>query len=312
MPTYGRADVVDRCLRALTRQTLAPESFEVIVADDGSPDHTCAITEKWAKQARDAGGADIVYSCAPNAGANAARNRGLSVSRAPIVLLINDDSIPAPTMLERHLMTHRMYEAEEYAVLGRVTVDPELPPSRLAALHLDRAFNAIGGRRELDWRWFFTCNVSVKKSLVIRAGSFEERMRYHEDLELAERLSHLGLRVIYNPDALAYHYHFLSEAEFLGIARREARALAVWAHKAPRLRPVLAEFGFEPALAIPAKLKNRARALLFNPATNGMWSMAARNCPTAIGPLALKIYLQIYQSEKRRWLLSLLNEERDK
>ena len=37
VPTYDRPDAIARFLDALVRQTLAPERFEVIIVDDGSP-----------------------------------------------------------------------------------------------------------------------------------------------------------------------------------------------------------------------------------------------------------------------------------
>jgi GT2 family glycosyltransferase len=143
----------------------------------------------------------------------------------------------------------------------------------------------------------------VKRSLLERHGLFEEKMRYHEDLELSERLSHHGLRVIYNPAALGHHWHVLTEDEFLGVARREARALVVWSRKAPRLFPVLADFGFEPALSAGARLKSLIRAAVVNRATIPFWAAVARRCPASLDPLALKVYLQIYQSELRNCLL---------
>lgn len=303
MPTYDRPGVVDRCLAALVEQTLSPDDFEVIVADDGSPTETRQVVARW--QARVTAPL-ITHLFQANAGANAARNLGIRASRGTFLLFINDDTIPSRCMLERHLNAHWEHGDDRVAVLGRVTVSPELPRSRLAALHLDRAFEAIGARRQLDWRWFFTCNISVNRALLERGGVFEEAMRYHEDLELSERLSHHGLRVVYEPEALGYHYHFLTEREFLGVARREARALVAWARKAPHLTGLLGEFGFEPALAASARWKNRARSVFVNRWTILPWCAAARCCPAALEGAALKIYLQVYQSAKRRCLLEEL------
>ena len=252
------------------------------------------------------GESNVRYLYQPNSGANRARNRGISAARAPLLLLINDDTIPSAGMLAEHLSAHRQHPEECVAVLGRVTVSPDLPPSRLAALHLDRAFAELGDRTELDWRSFFTCNVSVKKAFLERWGLFEEGIRYHEDLELSERLSHHGLRVVYRPAALGYHDHFMTEEEFLAVAQREARALAVWARKAPRLIPVLAEFGFEPALPASRRMKHRIAGAALNRWTIPFWCAVAGSCP--VEPLALRIYSQLYQTVKRRELRKLSYE----
>ena len=58
-----------------------------------------------------------------------------------------------------------------------------------AKLHLDANFSLWKGQTELDWRAFYTCNVSVKKSFLVKFGLFEESLRYHEDVELGARLA---------------------------------------------------------------------------------------------------------------------------
>lgn len=300
VPTYNRAPVLEHCLEALAAQDCDPGDFEVIVSDDGSRDATRATAEGYGARGKPA----VRYLHQENAGANRARNRAVAAAAAPLLLFINDDTIATPGMIGSHLAMHARHPDERIAVLGRVTVSPDIPPSRLAPLHLDYAFAQLRDRAELDWRAFFTCNVSVKKALLERGGLFEERVRYHEDLELAERLSHHGLRVVYSPEALGYHEHFLTEREFLEIARREAKALVAWSRIAPRLTPFLGEFGFEPALSAGARIRNRASDLVVNRATIPLWMWVARHVPAE--GMALRIYGKVYQSERRsslrRWL----------
>jgi len=40
LSTYNRADTLAKTLDYLTRKELAPSMFEVVVVDDGFPDHT--------------------------------------------------------------------------------------------------------------------------------------------------------------------------------------------------------------------------------------------------------------------------------
>jgi glycosyltransferase involved in cell wall biosynthesis len=293
-PTYNRAAVLEKCLRALQAQDCDLGQIEVLVSDDGSTDRTRAVVEACAARPQPA----IRYFYQSNSGANAARNRAIRAARAPLLLLINDDTIASRGMLSEHLAAQAEHPDHRVAVLGSVTVAPDLPRSRVAALHLDRAFASLRGRTELDWRSFFTCNVSLKKSLLDKGGLFEEGIRYHEDLELSERLSHHGLRVIFRPAALGYHDHFLTEREFLSIARREARALAFWAAKAPHLAPFLgSEFGFDPALPPRRRWKRRIAGLAVNRFSAPVWLSAARWCP--VERISLRVYAQLYESVKR-------------
>lgn len=304
IPTFNRAAILAKCLQALSRQTCDGDLYEVIVADDGSSDATRDTVEQLAGQ----GAPQICYLRQQNAGANTARNRAIEVARGAILLLINDDTVATPPMLAEHLATHDRHPDDRVAVLGRVTISPELPRSRLAPLHLDRAYARLRDRRELDWRAFFTCNVSVKRSLLDRGGRFEERLRYHEDLELGERLSHHGLRVIYCREALGYHDHVLTEEEFFAVAAREGQALAVWSRIAPQLGPVLGSLGFEPALPRGRRIRHRLAEIVVNRATLPAWRWVARHCPSALEGLSLILYDKSYQCVRRSSLRRALRE----
>src|SRR5690349_20010383 len=54
---------------------------------------------------------------------------------------------------------------------------------------------------------FITCNLSIRKSAVVEAGSFDPIYKLSEDAELGIRLYERGYRVLYHPDAHAFHDH---------------------------------------------------------------------------------------------------------
>jgi GT2 family glycosyltransferase len=303
IPTYNRSAVLGRCLDALRDQGDAARHCELIVADDGSGDDTLALARSRAAAfAGDASAPAVVVLTQANAGANRARNRAIAVARGAVLLFINDDTIARPGFLATHLQAHDAEPDERVAVLGRVTVSPELPPSRLAPLHLDRAFASLADGEWLDWRAFFTCNVSVKATLLARGGLFEEGIRYHEDLELAQRLSHHGLRVWYRAAALGWHDHFLTEREFFAIAAREARALATWARLQPQLAPLLGTLGYEPAQPLARRLRHRLLDALVGGPLAPAWRALARHAPAALEPLSRRLYDQLYQCLRRSHL----------
>lgn len=51
LATYNRAEILRETLQHLANQELDPASFEVIVIDDGSPDHTRAVVAEWINKA---------------------------------------------------------------------------------------------------------------------------------------------------------------------------------------------------------------------------------------------------------------------
>jgi glycosyltransferase involved in cell wall biosynthesis len=303
IPTYNRASVLKKCLEALSIQSIPINTYEVIVSDDGSTDDTKRITENIVSKNL----CSIYYLWQSNRGANAARNNAIHVSKGNILLFINDDTIAISTMLEQHLQSHRQCPDENIAVLGRMTISPEVPYSIFAKLHLDANYDLWKGKKELDWLAFYTCNVSVKKSFLIKYGLFEESIRYHEDVELSERLSHFGLKIIYNPEALGYHYHYLKEEEYLNVAIKEGIALAKWYKKSPYLKKELALIGLQTTSRLSKKIKYFIGGLMINSLTRPLVISFARISGKINEGLSLMLYRKIYQSIKRESVRQELN-----
>jgi len=296
IPTYNRSNILRKCLEALALQTFPSDRFEVIVSDDGSEDDTRGISESFA-------GKDLAHLCyrwQPNRGASAARNQAILAAKGKVLLIINDDTIATRTLLEEHLRTHQRYLEENFAVLGRVTISEDVPFSIFAKVHLDASFNLLNGKTELNWRAFYTCNISVKKSLLLNFGLFEEKIQVlHEDLELGERLSHHGLKIIYEPRALAYHHHYLEEKDYLNAAKREAESLTIWYQKAPYLKKELGSLGFYLTAPPSKRLRYAVGDLLINCLTIPPLLILARFFSHTHERLALQLYMKIYQSLKR-------------
>lgn len=297
IPTYNRCAILRNCLEALMRQTVPAGTFEVIVSDDGSSDETRSVAESAAAR----NGTLIQYLRQPNKGASAARNQAIRKSQGEILLFINDDTLAVPTMVEEHIRTHAAYQGEQYAVLGRITISPEVPPSLFSKMHLDASFDMLRGKRELDWRAFFTCNLSVKRSFLLKHGLFEEQFKVlHEDLELAERLSHKGLRIIYIEKMLGTHYHHITEKDFLNNARQDGESLARWYRKSPHLGRELAALGLYSTLPLPGRIRYFIADAVINRYSMPLLKSVARSLAATNEEIARKLYSKIYQALKRR------------
>jgi len=296
IPTYNRDYILKKCLQALHNQQIDDHALEIIVSDDGSTDDTEQITREFSRHSR----WPIQYLKQTNQGANAARNAAIRLANGELLLFINDDILPVPTMARHHVRTHEKYSSPNIGVLGRVTVADYIPYSTLAKLHLDASFDNLSGKTWLDWSAFFTCNVSVKKDFLLQYGLFEESLRYHEDVELSERLSAYDFKLIYNPEALGIHEHYLQEDDFLKIARRDGTALAIWFKKSPHIGKKITRFGFYPAASLGTKIKYKAADLLFNRSTIPFFLLMAKYFSLRCEMLSLGIYRKIYQAEKRK------------
>jgi hypothetical protein len=70
-----------------------------------------------------------------------------------------------------------------------------------------RLLEAQGGD-EAGWARFYSSNVSLKRSLFQAAGGFDADFVFdYEDLDLAWRLGEQGMRLLYEPGAVAEHLH---------------------------------------------------------------------------------------------------------
>jgi GT2 family glycosyltransferase len=242
----------------------------------------------------------LSYLRQSNKSANAARNRAVEISRGEILLFLNDDTLAETDLLSQHIRTHGEYLDDSTAVLGRVTISPLVPPSIFAKRHLDASFGLWKNQIILDWRAFYTCNISVKRKFLLAYGLFDEELRYHDDVELGERLSHYGLKIIYNSKALGYHYHYLDEQEYLRLAQHEGRQLAVWYRKSPHLKTELASAGIYVKAPFLKRLRCILGDLIVNQLTIPGFLRIARFLAGRNESSALFIYNKISQSLKRR------------
>ncbi|MEM1451049.1 MAG: glycosyltransferase [Planctomycetota bacterium] len=211
-PTYGRPDRAEALLGRLAEQTLAGERFEVVVVDDGS------------RPQIDVDVGALPYRCTlvrqPNGGPAAARNAGLALARAPLVLILNDDAVPAPDLLEKHLAAHAEV-GPRCAVLGTFHFTEEARRSAFTRL-LDEsdllfAFSALEHGRRLGWDFFWTCNISLPLEGLLSVGGFDSETfdrAICEDVELGMRLEQLGWSVVHREDCVAEHDHVLTPAQY--------------------------------------------------------------------------------------------------
>lgn len=96
IPTYNRANDLDRCLKSLQHQTF--KNFEVLVCDDGSTDNTKKIVEKYNSIMK------IKYIKDENFGGPARpRNNGISEAQGDWICFLDSDDWLYPNKLNDSL-----------------------------------------------------------------------------------------------------------------------------------------------------------------------------------------------------------------
>lgn len=234
IPSREREIVLDETLRRLLDQA-AELPVELIVVYDGPAE---GPRSAW----RLAPGSEVPLRVAeqPAKGPAAARNRGLALARGAACLLLGDDAWAEPGLLSRHLEFHRRNPEEGEALLGLLEPAPPLDSSRFVRwLHTDGVQFGYGALRPgvVPATSFWTANVSAKTGFLRRVGGFDEAFTDAacEDTELGLRLADAGMRLNYDPRALALHYHPTDLARTLERMRRVGMGFRVLEERAPAL-----------------------------------------------------------------------------
>lgn len=203
IPTYNRLETLRVVVPSLLAQSLPPARYEILVADSQSNDGTAEyLAGVAAEHPR------VRHLPGPYNGRAMARNAGIAAARGRVVMFTDADIIASPRLLELHLAHHG--SAKPVAVVGmELQVNSEADYERLRDRPEQRRPLHPAKRKKLSWLYFLTGNASVKKADLDRVGRFDENFTGygHEDLELGFRLEAAGLTIVYEPEAIDYHWH---------------------------------------------------------------------------------------------------------
>jgi GT2 family glycosyltransferase len=203
IPTRERWEILSRTIDGLAAQTAA--GFETVISVDGTDQEL----PPWLRQRQ-----DVRVLMGDHGGPGVARNRAVEESQQPLVLFLGDDMVPSPTLVARHLERHAQSPLPQVAVLGHVAWHPEVARNRVARW-LDWSgsqfeYEALANQpgEEAGFGRFYSCNVSLKREMFIAAGGFDPDFVFdYEDLDLGWRLHEQGMRLLYEPAAVAHHLH---------------------------------------------------------------------------------------------------------
>jgi glycosyltransferase involved in cell wall biosynthesis len=164
----------------------------VIVIDDGSTDGTGTVAREFPAPFSKT----VLHQ--EHAGQCKGRNLGIRNARGRIVLFVDSDMFVARNIITEHLETHRV-KGPRIIVQGPAinTDNLEKPEAPSKGFHF---------YVKIQWGYFITWNASIEKDLLFEAGLFDETFRMWDDVELGLRLRKLGVRQIWNGNAIGYHY----------------------------------------------------------------------------------------------------------
>ena len=215
IPTHNRRERIHRCLDALEQQTLPAQNFEVVIIDDGSTDGTAEGVEGRSTSFA------LTVLRQSNRGPGAARNRALERPTAPLLLVINDDTLLAEDALARHLAFHEQQPTGSRKILlGNFRILPaytaDLFTSAVDSTTFMFPFCRLTTRTLLDYSYFITCNTSLPRVAFDDAGFFDENFPKPagEDIEMGYRLYQAGWRIEYHADLMSWHDSLFTPASY--------------------------------------------------------------------------------------------------
>jgi glycosyltransferase involved in cell wall biosynthesis len=201
IPTYNREEAVCRAVRSVLDQTYS--NIEVIVVDDGSTDDTQAMLRQF--------GSQIQVITGTNAGASAARNRGIGVAQGKFIAFLDSDDRWLPQKLERQMKALRSL-GEDYGVCFtdcRFVGSNGWNSSAFELAGLQRQSQSEFSRLDSPLNWVLARNAVVYlQSLVVELGlmkevqGLDEAMVVAEDTDLVFRLA-LKTKFCFVPSELA-------------------------------------------------------------------------------------------------------------
>lgn len=199
IPLYNKAPYVKRALLSVLSQTRPPT--EVIVVDDGSTD----------------GGSEVVRSiedkririlCQENAGASAARNRGIDEARSELVAFLDADDEWHPDFLSHCINALQSFPAAVAAFTNIGRGDFMVPWIRTSAKGPDPVLlhNYFQFALKNRGRGMTSSSVVIWRDILKKIGGFPVGVVRGEDSDTWHRVAWAG-PVVYVPSVLAVYHH---------------------------------------------------------------------------------------------------------
>lgn len=202
IPAYNAEKLIRKAVESAVQ---FEEVGEVIIVEDGSHDNTFEVCKQLEKEYE-----KVKFYTHPdnvNKGAGATRNLGIKKSSNDYVAFIDADDYFLPNRFdaEREILFNSesidgiygaigtAYSSDEAKEIFRETAQPELLTVRQVISPEELKYALLGMSREYHGSAFFSLDaLTVKKSLIEKAGYLNEKLLLHQDTDIIIKMSFLG------------------------------------------------------------------------------------------------------------------------
>jgi len=176
IPTYNRAAMVVEAVESVLAQ--GGVDFQLIVIDDGSTDDTQSRLDRFSTA--------VDYHRQARSGVSASRNRGVTLSRAPLIAFLDSDDLWLPGKLK--VQTRFMADHPEVMISQTEEIWMRKGRRLIPKIRHRKPSGEIF-RRSLELCLVSPSAVMIRRELFDRVGYFDETLPVAEDYDLWLRVA---------------------------------------------------------------------------------------------------------------------------
>ncbi len=191
IPALNEEKCIGMCLDALSRQTLAPDTFEVILVDNGSVDRTLEIAFTFQSSLQ------LTVLRKPACNISAARNAAAALAKGTFLAFLDADCVAPSCWLERALEYLRLGDG---GVVGAFYSIPADSSWLAKAWYGELATSKRGLVTYVPAGTMF-----VARSVFSSLGGFDSTIETSEDFEFCKRVRSAGYDVLAYPVLSTVH-----------------------------------------------------------------------------------------------------------
>lgn len=193
IPVYNVEEYIDKCLKSLVNQTL--KEIEIIVVNDGSPDNSQKIIDKYVKKYPN----KVKSFIKENGGQGSARNYGLLQANGEYIAYVDSDDWVETNMLEE-MYNKAISNNSDIVVCGNnvVSMNGEIIKVEPAVIYNDTNLDILFGKMAV---W----NKIYKKELLLKNKIEFRKKVWYEDIDFSVKILFDSLNVSF-VDKPFYNY----------------------------------------------------------------------------------------------------------
>ncbi|AGC77414.1 glycosyl transferase family 2 [Nonlabens dokdonensis] len=193
VPCYKQAHYLDTSLKSVLDQSY--DSWECVIVNDGSPDHTEAVAHKWSEK-----DARFNYLKKENGGLSSARNAGIAVAKGVFILPLDADDVLHPNYLKE---TISVFDTnKKVAIVGCYSIFFKENIDNVVMIHKPKGNNC----RNLLYVNQLVATSLYKKQLWEEVGGYDESMKDgFEDWDFWLSVTKRGNEYAIVPEPLFYY-----------------------------------------------------------------------------------------------------------